>query len=465
MPRVVAALLCLVVAAGVRASEETDQMRKELEAMKQSQAELLDMLKKQSDRMAELEKRLAGAPTPTPAPTPGTDRPAEPPMKWNEFMVAGSKVKFYGFIRADMIWDDSRPSNTQTIAFIRSEDPTAPASIGAPQDAEDFTVHPRLTRFGFDLDGPTINSLNDAKVKGKIEVDFYNNGLAGQAESREALRMRHGYLTLGWTDLTLLFGQTSDVISPIWPIVNADLVMWGAGNLGDRRPQFRFDWQPALGPGKAVAQGEVGLSGADDNQDIDPAGTTGAGYRDGETSGLPTFQGRLAYKMPIGEKKQNLELGVWGHRAWEEPDAAFNGKSRFDSWAVGGDIQVPLWADRLWFKGEVWTGENLDDVRGGIFQGVNTVTGSEVGSDGGFAELGLKICDWYTVSPGYSRDDPWNEDLNPGGRINNRIFYVANRLNFNPVEIGFDYFNWRTEFDGFENGDDNRFQLYVMYKF
>src|SRR2546428_344657 len=81
--------------------------------------------------------------------------------------------------------------------------------------------------------GPDVAALANAKTGGKLEVDFYNNGLAGQSESREALRMRHAYLTMKWDDFTLLAGQTADVISPIYPIVNNDLVMWGAGNLGD----------------------------------------------------------------------------------------------------------------------------------------------------------------------------------------------------------------------------------------
>ena len=86
MPRVAATLLCLFFAAGVRADEETDEMKKELDAMKQSQAELLDMMKKQSERMAELEKKLAGTPTPTPTPTPGGEKPA--PIEHSPFWLA-----------------------------------------------------------------------------------------------------------------------------------------------------------------------------------------------------------------------------------------------------------------------------------------------------------------------------------------------------------------------------------------
>ncbi|HKB15258.1 MAG TPA: hypothetical protein VKF62_04295, partial [Planctomycetota bacterium] len=297
-----------------------------------------------------------------------------------------------------------------------------------------------------------------------LEIDFYNNGLQGQSESREAVRMRHAYLKMAWDDWFFLAGQTIDVISPIWPIVNADLVMWGAGNLGDRRPQFRIERVPKAGEGGLIAQGEVGLTGADDNSDLDAPGTFGAGFRDGETSGLPTLQARLAYRCLLAEKR-TLEFGVWGDRAWEDPDTEFNDRDRFDSYAIGGDLTLPIYEDRLWLKSEAWAGKNVDDVRGGIFQGINTTTGTEIASKGGWVEVGWKTGPNYSVHAGYSRDDPDNKDLNQGGREANKIWYFANRFYFDPIEIGLDYFNWTTEYLGFDEGDDNRFQFYVSYKF
>ncbi len=414
---------------------------------------VLDRLTEQQRRIEELERRLSGSPAPE-----GAQAPAK------EIAVSSSTLRFYGFLRMDAIFDDSRPNNTQTIAFILSEDPTAPASFGAPNNSEDLTFHPRLTRFGFDLDGPTVSGIGDPKVTGKLEVDFYNNGLQGQSESREALRMRHAYLKMTWGQWFLLAGQTMDVISPIWPIVNADLVMWGAGNLGDRRPQFRLERVPKAGEGGLILQGEAGLTGADDNSDLDAPGTFGAGFRDGETSGLPTLQARVACRCPMAEK-QNLEFGVWGHRAWEDPDTEFADRDVFDSYAIGGDLTLPIYRDRLWLKGEGWAGKNVDDVRGAIFQGINTTTGEEIASKGGWAEVGWKTGPNYSVHAGYSRDDPDNKDLNQGGRETNKIWYLANRFTFDPIEIGLDYFNWTTEYLGFDEGDDNRFQFFVSYKF
>mgnify|MGYP001613974609 CR=1 FL=1 len=47
----------------------------------------------------------------------------------------------------------------------------------------------------------------------------------------------------------------------------------------------------------------------------------------------------------------------------------------------------------------------------------------------------------------------------------NKIFYLANRFNFGPVEFGLDYLHWITDFVDVESGTDNRFNFYAMFKF
>ena len=448
--------------------------------------ELKKKVEEQEKRIAELEKKLGAAPSaPEPAPPPAPAGEAEGKkgflefIRWNEVSVGSSRFKLYGFLRLDAIYDDSRPNNTQVIGFVRSEDPGAlkqfaanPGAFGgvdprkfvSPDDSETLTIHPRLTRFGLDFDGPTVVPFNHSKVTGKLEIDFYNNSLQPQSESRAAIRMRHAYLKLAWPHLSLLFGQTNDVISPLFPVVNPDLVMWGAGNLGDRRPQARAEYLHRLGPGDILLQGEAGLTGADDNQDLDAPNTVGAGFRDGEASGLPTLQSRIAYRYPLTEKNP-LEVGIYGHRAWEQTDTRLGGKNHFDSWAYGFDVFLPLYRNLLFLKGEGWRGANVDDVRGGIFQGINTVTGDEIFSQGGWAELGWQAFPRWLISIGYSTDDPDNQDVGLGGRAQNRIAYLSNRWVFAPIEIGFDYLYWVTEYVGFNNGDDNRFQAYIAYRF
>ncbi len=417
--------------------------------------------------------KLASSDRKPPAVTKGADEKSEPQeataaaqepaLTWKDLISEGNRFKFYGFLRLDAQYDDSRPNNTQTIGWILSEDPTAPPPIGAGgSNLEDLTIHARLTRFGVDLDGGQVASLDDAKVTGKIEVDFYNNALQTQAESRAALRMRHAWVKLAWDSVSLLCGQTNDVISPIFPVINNDLVMWGAGNLGDRRPQIRVEYGRGSTDSRFIAQGEIGLTGADDNSDLDSPGTYGAGFRDGETSGLPTVQERLAYRFDWNKKP--VEMGVWGHIAKEEPDTSFNGENEFDSNAVGFDVQIPL-GSRFSIKGEAWQGENVDDVRGGIFQGINRTTGEEIESKGGFGEVGFQVNEHLVLYAGYSTDDPENEDVGSGGRAANKIWYVASHWNYKPMRFGLEVHDWTTEYVDFEEGDDTRVVAFIQYTF
>lgn len=402
----------------------------------------------------------AGAPPPAaPAAAPAPQAPS-----WKDLVSEGNMFKLYGFLRLDAQYDDSRANNGQTIGWILSEDSAAPPGVGAGgKNRENLTLHPRLTRVGVDVNGGTVSSLGDAKVTGKIEVDFYNSGLAGQTESRSALRMRHAYLKLAWSEWSLLVGQTVDVISPLMPAVNHDMLMWGAGNLGDRRPQIRTEWNHASGDSRWIVQTALGLTGAIDANDLDPAGTFGTGVRDGESSGLPTIQARLAYGFMVSGQK--AEVGVWGHQAWEDPDGTFGGESDFESSAYGIDVSLPLYSDKLSLKTEAWVGENLDDVRGGVFQGINATTGEEIASKGGFIELGWKTCDRNSLHFGYANDNPENSDLNANGKAENSAWYVASRWNYKPVTFGLEYLNWTTKYVGLGDGDDNRVVAFVAYNF
>jgi hypothetical protein len=120
------------------------------------------------------------------------------------------------------------------------------------------------------------------------------------------------------------------------------------------------------------------------------------------------------------------------------------------------------------FKAEAWTGRNLDDVRGGILQGINAGTGKTIRASGGWAEIMFRPCKWYSLYGGYSIDNPRNVDLPGQAPAENRIWYFANRFGFDPIEFGIDYLKWSTDYKdpaGKGQGQDNRVQAYVSYKF
>lgn len=447
-----------LIAALLLGSDE-EKLREEIRKLRQDLRVALDRLDELEARVTKQEEKKKTEPV---RELPKQD-PLEEKPKWNELTVGkNARFRLNGFLRLDVQFDDSKPNNTQVIGFVRSEDADAVAGIRADDNDSDLTIHPRLTRFGLDFDGPRIEALGGAKVDGKLEVDFYNLLPSGiTSNSREFLRMRHAWLQLSWENFFVQFGQREDVISPIWPIVNADLVMWGAGNLGDRRPQVRAEWTN----GTFTATGALGLTGAVDNQDLDADVTL-----DGEDAAVPTVQGRFGVSADSPwVEKQKIVGGVWGHWARERTNTAVAGENRWDSFAVGADLTVPILAN-LWLKGEIWFGQNLDDVRGGIFQGINTTTGEEIRSRGGWLEIGWRPIDWYSVTAGFSVDDPHKDDLNSGlasvlSRDANRIFYLANRFTFGPVEFGLDYLHWITDFVDVDRGVDNRFNFYAMFRF
>jgi hypothetical protein len=362
-----------------------------------------------------------------------------------------SAVGFYGFIRLDAIFDDSRPSAIQTPTFIRSEAPGA-------EDQDSFNFHPRLTRFGFNYDGPRIGGdggdHGGAKLGAKIEIDFQ----AGGGEARQLMRMRHAYMTVDWAKTRLLVGQTWDLMSPLYPTVNSDTLMWNAGNLGDRRPQIRGRFMnETAGGGILSFEGGLGLSGAIDRQDLDANGV-----RDGDDGLLQNLQARLAYGRSATGRRWNV--GLSGHFGREETEGLIAGHDSFDSSSLSFDFEGK-WG-KVGLKGEIWTGSNLDDFRGGAGQGVNVATGREIDASGGWLELGLDLTKVYSLYFGYTVDDPSDEDLPDGGRTRNGAWYLVNRFKIaRPFMIGIDYLNWQTEFKGLPEGDDNRFNLYLVYNF
>ncbi len=409
---------------------------------------------------------LAMAQTAPPAPA----QPA-PAKKGLEFEAGDFKIKFYGFVRFDAHYDDSHPNNTQLIGVIKPEaDLPLPSSSYEEEDSSDLTMHARNTRFGIDVTGPVISELGDAAAMGKIEFDFLaNGGSEAVAISRGVIRMRQAYLKLGWSEFSVLAGQTWDVAAPLIPTVNGEFLLWGAGNLGDRRPMLRADCLHAMGDMTLILQGEAGLTGACANEDSDTNG-----IRDGESATMPTLQGRAAVKMPSMVDKKPVEIGGWVHYAKEHLDKPAAGmEDDFISNAYGVDATVPL-LDFLDVRGEAWQGKNLDDVRGGIFQGTSDVdNGTEIEARGYWGEILLKPCDVYTFGVGASCDNPANEDLSTtisispiAGAQANKVLYVANRFKFGALLLGLDYLNWTTVWAGVDvEGEDNRVSFFAQYNF
>jgi hypothetical protein len=372
------------------------------------------------------------------------------PVRWSELLGEGNKIRLYGFLRLDLDFDSQHPNNTQNPLFITSPDARAGGTTNG-----DYSMHPRLTRFGIDYAGPHIAKLGNAKLSGKVETDFANGG----SESRQIIRIRHAYLRLDWKEAALLAGQTWDIVSPLFPTVNNDSLMWNAGNVGDRRPQLRAAYEPKAGRGKLSFIGGIGLTGAIDAQDLD-----NNGFRDGEESGRPDMQGRIGYSYPLG-KDRTASIGLSGFYGFERTARPVAGRTVFHPQLFNVDFTIPL-ATRLSWRGEGWWGRNMSDIRGGAGQAINLSNGREIRGRGGWSEANIRLSRYFSVNPGFTIDDPVNADLPNGGRTRNHAYYFANRItpggNF---LIGADYLRWLTDYKGLQRGVANRVNIFLQYNF
>jgi hypothetical protein len=371
-------------------------------------------------------------------------------------------ISLYGFLRIDAIWDDSRMQNHQYAMWVLPEDP-----IVGLKDNSHLTIHPRVTRFGINVGSMSLSET--VTISGKIEVDFQ----AGGPESRAGLRMRHAYFEIKRGALTFLGGQTWHLLSPLYPEVHTDGVLWNAGNLGDRSPQLRLTLAPKTEKGfvsAAVALGQTDAVGA---LDLDKNGLL-----DGSSSALPYVQARLGMEQTLYAGRP-IKAGVWGHYSRDETDEPVAGQTGWDSWSAGFDLSIPL-TSRVAVEGEAWAGSNLADVRGGIGQNINGISGEAVKSKGGWAQIATKPTDKTQLYIGMSIDDPKDDtvpsyeeieeaDLDPAsatGRTYNQVAFVSARYRpWAPFQVACEYYYWVTEYKGLEKGTDNRVDLHFSYFF
>ena len=346
----------------------------------------------------------------------------------------------YGFVRFDAVIDDSRMQSHQFGFWVKPEPPDA-------EDDGNLTMYPRLTRLGVRFKPVKLDEVST--ISGLVEVDFQNGG----SESRQILRLRQAYFNLQRGDWHFLAGQAWDVISPIFPIANNDGLMWHAGNLGDRHPQVRLRFKPEGGVSLAVAAGQTG---AVDRKDLDKNGIL-----DGWDAALPFLQARLGLELP------KFKAGGWAHRGAEETGAPVGGdnKTRFTSAAVGLDASISL-TDKLTVQGEGWTGRNLTDIRGGIGQGVNTSTGEEIASTGGWAQIVVIPNAQWKLYAGATMEQPDEEAVPNGGRTRNGAYYAVGRYRpWKPFQVAVEYLYWKTTYKGLNDGIANRLDIHFTYNF
>ncbi|MBN2593004.1 MAG: hypothetical protein JXA81_05805 [Sedimentisphaerales bacterium] len=372
----------------------------------------------------------------------GETMDAMPKMVWSNL-----DIQLYGYLKLDAAYDSSRINNGNYGKWVENE------SVNKNDDQFNMTANE--SRLGAILNGPDDGQM---KTSGLVEVDFFGPG-DGIAENQGRLMMRHAYIMLDWPDnrFNIIAGQTSDVISPLYPRTVNYSVGWFVGNIGYRRPQIRLTKELGFEKG-----GFLKLEGAVART----IGDTSITMTDsGEDAGFPTFQGRASLTF------DETTIGLSGHWGQEEYDTTDTGHNReFTTWSLNLDYTQPI-CKKVEIKAELFTGENLSAYLGGIGQGVMTDTTlpnyyEEIGSKGGWIAAGLGPWDNKRFNVGVTVDDVDSSDVNVGDRTLNRcvfgnVYCAVNKQ----TDVAFELSHWRTQYRGPGDGESLRAQMALIYKF
>ena len=357
---------------------------------------------------------------------PPAKRDSLPAAPQQSFLQVKYPVSFYGYVKLDGSYDGAYANAGN---YMRWVDTTGHG------DGQ-FNITARQTRLGLNLGGPKITGTESG---GKLEIDFYGGG----EENKNLLMLRQAYMKFAWTtiDLSVIAGQTNDVISPLNPATLNYVVGWWAGNIGYRRPQLRLTKGFNLGR-------NVGLR-------FELAAARSIG---GENTGLPGGQGRMALSVPVLAGKK-MTLGVYGHVGREE--------NKSHTWSAGADLSIPL-LSKTTVEGEFWTGENLDSYLGGIGQGLKGTAQQPLGINarGGWASLNTGPYAGWQFAIGSGIDDPSDSHLTHGDKTQNMSTFGNIRYSLNEaVETGIELSSWRTKYKNMDDATSIRVQWSWQYKF
>jgi len=373
-------------------------------------------------------------------------------QKGGKNVFSSLEVELYGMFKLDSSWDSSRMNTGNYADWVSNE-----ASNG--NDSE-FSMTPKQTRFGLRVFGPPNDEF---KTSGVAEIDFYG---ADSGENKAGILLRHAYLQLDWPKdrFSILAGQTSDLISPLYPSTINYTVGWWVGNIGYRRPQIRLtkiyslgkdvDWTVSAALARTIS-----------------SATTNFTTDTGEDSGRPGVQARTALKFPLINGKAT-EVGLSAHTAKEEMDTdTFGHNVHFDSHSLNLDLTQPI-NNWLTLKGEAFTGKNLGSYLGGIGQGVNTLTNEEIDSHGGWVAASLGPWDKWSFTIGGGVDTADRDDVPSvlavpasGRTLNRNVFgNVIYSIDKN-AKVGLELSHWRTRYKGPGDADSFRAQMAFMYNF
>ena len=356
---------------------------------------------------------------------PGTDQKKSTGLG---LTVGGADVKIYGNVRADASYQiqggpDSRPYNQ--IANV--------ALDGDPSQSDRLKTTLGATRLGLDFAAP----VKDAKVTGKVEVDFLG--------SNDALRIRHAYFTYNdW-----LVGQTwSNFATPDYIPDTVDALTYTGGSI-KRTPQIRHTHTFDSKTNAVIALEDPRDSSS--NMRL-PALTARVSHQ-----ALDNIQ--LGLRAMVNEKRTNVDTSTaWGVGVGTKVELGPSTTFKADYYHVKGDSSFVSFTNQG-FAQDVdknIVGENeFDSIILGITQKFNS--------------------QWRgTLGFGYMKADENDNYLKYAtGNLNKELWQTWANVFYQPVKpvaLGLEYTTgeretFKTPTQNSRTGDDQRVNMVAIYNF
>lgn len=319
----------------------------------------------------------------------------------------------------------------------------------------------------------TPEKVNGWKISGKGEFDF-----AGGDQNSYDFHWRHLYFDAthdsGWS---VLFGQTWHLWKMVAPSEIDGAWLENTGYPYRRSPQIRvtkkWEWEDSsLEARVGIVKGGPGMGGDRD----------GDGIQDNSSSAWPLVQGALVYdrKASWEESDRRWLVGIGGmygrdrsHRMMDdgEGNPVYNGTDdEYDSKMIMLAASVPF-LDKFTLTGQIFAGDNLGGIQGGIGQRVAYremgKKGREVSTIGGFVDLSYAFNDRLTIAGGYGFDDPTDSEAEHAGGLlyNDRAYVNAIFKILHNFRVGLEYARLNTKYSDVGNRDDDRIQFSAWYDF
>ncbi|MBC2594979.1 hypothetical protein H5P28_11995 [Ruficoccus amylovorans] len=356
------------------------------------------------------------------------------------FEHKGWAFEIYGYIKLDAAYDTQRVFNGDFARYVM------PRTSG---DDNQLSITARQTRLGLKIQGPEWESWTPG---GRIEVDFY-----GDYNSSTPLpRLRLAYAQMENEEWLIRAGQDWDALSVVLPRTLNFATYANQGALWSRRPQVKAQWNNTHENGKLSITGAIAQAVS---TDID-----GGGQPDGSDSGVPNFEGAIAYTWNISDEWVLMTAlsGQWGQVAIDQTSGT---ESVFDTYA--GMFTATLdWNKQIKLLGSVWYGTNLGSFNGGIGQTINLTQDVPIRARGGWIQLQTFPWSDLNWNIAFGIDDPLDSDLSTGMRSINlnastSIYYQLTSY----LTLGIEYSYMQTGYMNQPDASNNRIQTSVIFEF